>query len=124
FLLHISDHTLYIVRTVISPVPDFCKGQRSVIPQGLQGSRTYTQPAADIVVVHPFTYFFPAVFTAQTFHPLHEAIQLGGNLLESPFFKADDFHCLHYFLLNIYSKFRNRTGLLQPICHHVSSSYS
>ena len=62
------------------------------------------------------------MFTAQTFHPLHEPIQLGGNLLESSFFKTDDFHCLLYFQLDIYSKIRNRTVLLQPIYHHVSSS--
>ena len=54
------------------------------------------------MVVHPFTCFLSAVFTAQTFHPLYKTIQLGGYLLESPFFKADDFHCLHHFQLNIY----------------------
>jgi len=51
------------------------------------------------VVVHPFTCFLSAVFTAQTFHPMHEVIQFGGNLLESSLFKADDFHFLLYFLV-------------------------
>lgn len=54
------------------------------------------------MVVHPFTCFLSAVLTAQTFHPLYKTIQLGSYLLESPFFKADDFHCLYHFQLNIY----------------------
>ena len=32
FVLHVSDYPLYIIRTVVSPVPDFGKGKRPVIP--------------------------------------------------------------------------------------------
>ena len=31
-VLHVADYPFHIVRTVVSPVPDFGKGKRSVIP--------------------------------------------------------------------------------------------
>ena len=56
------------------------------------GDKETSEWMDNLVVVHPFTCFIVAVFTAQAFHPLYKAIQLGGNLLESPFFTPYHFH--------------------------------
>ena len=86
------DDTFHIPGLVISLVADLCICQRTVVTQGLQGSRADLQQQAHLLVVQPFLLFHVTVQPAEGVQSVRERPEGREHRLEGPCLNVHYFH--------------------------------